>query len=147
LSYAVRLARRAQDNGLKPYVVLFLSEDWADYVKQPVPGPWGKLSFEEKLKAVKAYGEKAAKAFEDQGVKVDLFEIGNEIDFGICGEFEEEWAKRVSIPYMKTAIWPKMARIIAAAQSGVKKVRPEARFTLHLAQWNTPEYCLEFGRA
>ena len=37
LNYAIKTARRAQAAGLRPYVVLFLSEEWADYVKQPSP--------------------------------------------------------------------------------------------------------------
>lgn len=146
LRYAGRLAERAQDSGLKPYVVLFLSDDWADYVKQPVPEAWKGMEFPEKLKAVEAYAEKVARFFEDRGTGVDLFEIGNEIDYGICGEFEEDWAKRASLPYMKERIWPRMAQIIAAAQKGIRKVRPRAQFALHLAQWNQADYCIAFWK-
>ena len=35
LNYATETARRARRAGLKPYLVIFLSEEWADFVKQP----------------------------------------------------------------------------------------------------------------
>src|SRR5262249_24518490 len=40
LSYAIETARRAKQAGLRPYLVIFLSEEWADFVKQPAPAVW-----------------------------------------------------------------------------------------------------------
>src|SRR5262245_61844950 len=37
LNYATQTARRAKKAGLKPYLVIFLSDDWADFIKQPAP--------------------------------------------------------------------------------------------------------------
>jgi arabinogalactan endo-1,4-beta-galactosidase len=125
-------------------VVIFLSENWADMVKQPVPKVWKDLNVAAKSAAIEAYAERVARHFADAGVHVDLFEIGNEIDFGLCGVLEEEWPKRVSIPYMQLAVWSKMTPMILAAERGVNKVRPNAKFILHLAQWNKPDYCAAF---
>lgn len=144
LHYAVDTAQRAQAAGMKPYLVIFLSENWADMVKQPVPAIWKDLSEPQKLTAVEAYAAKVTKRFADAGVTIDLYEIGNEIDFGICGVFEEEWPKRVSIDYMRTQIFSKMAPLIAAAQRGVKRVDADAKFMLHLAQWHAADYCVAF---
>lgn len=146
LHYATEMALRAQKQGLRPLLVVFLSEGWSDYVKQPAPEAWKSLSFEEKLRAVETYAERVARHFAEHGVAVDHFEIGNEIDFGLCGEFEEEWSRRFSVDHMRSAIWPRAARIIHAAQSGIRKVRPDARFVLHLTQWWNPEYCAAFFR-
>ena len=147
LNYATEVAKRAQAAGIKPYLVIFLSENWSDMVKQPVPAIWKDLDYDGKVKAVEAYAERVTKHFADAGVKIDLFEIGNEIDFGICGEFEEEWPKRVSLDYMRAKIWARMAPIILAAENGVKKVRPEAKFILHLARWSEAAYCTAFWQA
>ena len=144
LNEAVDTARRAQAAGFRPYVVLFLSEDWADYVKQPAPKIWQGLSDADKAVAIEAYAERAAKRFADAGIAVDTFEIGNEIDFGICGVFEEAWPNRISLDYMQAKIWPRMVPLIAAAQKGVSKVTPDAKFVLHLTQWNNPTYCIAF---
>jgi Glycosyl hydrolase family 53 len=37
LTYATETARRMQQAGLKPFLVIFLSDEWADLVKQPLP--------------------------------------------------------------------------------------------------------------
>jgi arabinogalactan endo-1,4-beta-galactosidase len=146
LTYATKLALEAQRAGLSPYLVLFLSADWSDLVKQPAPLAWRTLSFEDKLAAVKRYAEATARHFLEAGVQSELYAIGNEIDFGLCGEFEESWAKRVSTDYMAAQIWTKEARIIRAAQEGVLAANPRARFMLHLARWWEPEYAVAFLR-
>lgn len=146
LDEATEAALRAQRAGLQPYLVIFLSEDWADMVKQPAPAAWREMPLEAKAAAAQAYTERVVTRMTEQGVHLDLFEIGNEIDFGICGEFEEEWPKRVSLEYMQQRIWPRMIPILKAAQAGVLKVRPNAKFVIHLAQWNKPDYCLAFWK-
>ena len=118
LTYATQTALRAKQAGLKPYLVIFLSDDWADFVKQPAPAVWKKLTPENKLVTVAAYTESVVRHMARNGVEIDTFEIGNEIDFGICGEFEEEWPKRVSLEFMRTQVWPRMVPILKAAQAG-----------------------------
>ena len=147
LHYATESARRAQQAGLKPYLVLFLSEEWADFVKQPAPAEWKNLATKQKLAAIEAYTERVVRHMARNGVAIDTFEIGNEIDFGICGEFEEEWPRRVSLEYMRTKVWPRMSPILKAAQAGVLKAHPRAEFILHLSQWNNVDYCIAFWQA
>jgi arabinogalactan endo-1,4-beta-galactosidase len=147
LTYATQTARRAKRAGLKPYLVIFLSDDWADLVKQPAPAVWKPLTPEKKLAAVAAYTESVVRHMAKNGLDIDTFEIGNEIDFGICGEFEEEWPRRVSLEFMRTRVWPRMVPILKAAQAGVLKAQPKAKFILHLAQWENVEYCIAFWRA
>lgn len=140
LNDACEIARRARAQGLNVLPVLFLSENWADYVKQPLPAIWKDLSFDDRVKAVQAYAAKVAACFPDQ----ELFAIGNETDFGICGEFEEEWGKRLNPAYMQATIWPRMARLIRAAEDGVRQTNPHAKFLLHLTQWWNPEFGTAF---
>jgi arabinogalactan endo-1,4-beta-galactosidase len=147
LNQAIETALRAQRAGLKPLLVVFLSEEWADLVKQPAPRAWRNLPFEQKLAAVEAYSEQVARRFADAGISLETFEIGNEIDFGLCGEFEEEWPKRVSREYMSQRVWPRVAALVQAAEAGIRKVQPSARFVLHLAQWNKPDDCIAFWKA
>lgn len=146
LDQALRAARRAQDAGLKPHLVVFLSEGWADMVKQPAPALWRGLSSEKRLAAIEAYAERVTARFRAAGIRVEHYEIGNEIDFGVSGVFEEEWPKRVSLEYMSQRIWPEMAPLLLAAQRGVRRADPKARFCLHLARWDEPEYAVRFWR-
>ena len=99
LTYATETARRLQQAGLKPFLVIFLSDQWADLVKQPVPAVWKCLSGVQKLAAIEAYSEGVVRHLTKNRINIDTFEIGNEIDFGICGEFEKEWPRRVSLEY------------------------------------------------
>ncbi len=147
LNYATETARRAKEAGLKPYLVIFLSDDWADLVKQPAPAVWKKLTPETKLESVAAYTENVVRHFALKGIDIDTFEIGNEIDFGICGEFEEEWPRRVSLEFMRTRVWPRMVPILKAAQAGVLRTQPKAKFIIHLSQWNHVDYCIPFWQA
>lgn len=146
LEYATQTALRAQTAGLRPCLVLFLSEDWSDMVKQPAPSAWRALSTADKAQTIETYAERAVRHLADAGVDIDLVEIGNEIDFGLCGVFEEEWPKRVSLEYMKTRIWPQMVPLLRAAQAGVRKAHADARFILHLAWWTNADYCIAFWR-
>jgi arabinogalactan endo-1,4-beta-galactosidase len=142
--YACAVAKQAQAAGLRPLLVFFLSDDWADYVKQPVPALWAKIELSEKLNKVTEYCENTARRFKEAGVETDLYAIGNEIDFGICGEFEEKWENRFNVSYMNEHIWNKEASIINAAEAGVRRIDPKARFMLHLTQWWNPEFCSAF---
>ena len=143
-TYAGTVAKRAQAAGLKPYLVFFLSENWSDYIKQPAPAAWQGLTFAEKLAKVSEYSENTARYFRELGVNAELFEIGNEIDFGICGEFEEAWEKRFHYEHMQKQIWSKAAQVIRAAEQGIQRVSPRAKFVLHLTQWWNPDFCTIF---
>ena len=142
--HACKIAKNAQDAGLYPYLVFFLSENWSDYVKQPAPSAWQNISFKEKEKKVFHYTSETAEYFKKAGVSTDLYAIGNEIDFGICGEYEEKWELRFNYEYMETRIWNKAAKVILAAEKGIKSINPDAKFVLHLTQWWNPEFCEHF---
>jgi len=144
---AVAVAKRAQAAGMRPYLVFFLSENWSDYVKQPAPAAWASLSFPEKLAQVTAYSEQTTRRFQQAGIATDLYEVGNEIDFGICGEFEERWENRFNLAYMSERIWGRAAQVIRAAEEGIRRANPKARFVLHLTQWWNPEFCAAFHAA
>lgn len=129
---------------LKPLLTIFLSDQWSDMVKQPVPAIWKDLAGADKAAAIEKYAEVTIRQMVEAGIEPELYEIGNEIDFGVCGEFEKAWPHRVSIDYMRQNIWPKMLPLINAAEAGVRNVRPGAKFMLHLAQWQNADYCIAF---
>jgi arabinogalactan endo-1,4-beta-galactosidase len=61
------------------------SPDFSDYPQIKVPGQWTSLKLEEMLPILRSYGAIAAKQILDTGVKVRIWDIGNEIDFGMAG--------------------------------------------------------------
>ncbi len=101
VEYVMKIAQECNKNNIAPYIVLFLSDTWSDYVKQPLPEKWKKLSLTDKIIKVREYSKSIAAVFIKNEINPQIYEIGNEIDFGICGEFENEWYNRFNIEYMK----------------------------------------------
>ncbi len=146
LNYATELALRAQQAELKPYLVLFLTEYWADVNSQPAPAEWAGLDLEERATAVRQYSFETAKHFLDQGIRLDFYEIGNEIDYGICGVFAEITQPR-DVESLRKDIWPSEARLIRAAVEGIRQADADAQILLHIASSTDPLLASAFFRA
>ena len=142
LDYATQLARRAHDNGMQVYPVLFLSEDWADVNKQPAPKDWKKLSLEERAGVIREYAEETVNHLLETGIEVPYYAIGNEIDFGISGVFAE--LDQRDLNTLETTIWPQEAALIQAAVEGVREADPEARIMLHIAHSFNRTFAIAF---
>ncbi|MFC1917583.1 glycosyl hydrolase 53 family protein [Chloroflexota bacterium] len=143
LDYATELAQRAQQAGLKPYLVLFLTEYWADVGKQPAPSEWVALNLKERADVIRQYSFDTAKHFLDQDITFDFYEIGNEIDYGICGVFADLNHPR-DVESLQKDIWPDEARLIQAAIEGIKRADTDAKILLHIASSGDPPLALAF---
>ena len=144
-AYATDVVKRAIKAGLAPYLVIFLSEDWADLMKQPLPAIWKDLDMEARAAAVHTYSRDVVKHFRQAGLKSHLYEIGNEIDYGICGVYPGKSTKK-SPASLGRSCWPNAAKLIIASQQGVKEADPDARFLLHIAHWWDLDFCIGFFR-
>jgi len=142
-AYATEVVRRGIAAGLEPYLVIFLSEDWADLMKQPAPAAWKDLDLEKRAEAVHAYSRDVVSHFRREGLRSHLYEIGNEIDYGICGVYPGKSTKK-SPESLSRSCWPQAARLILASQQGVKEADPEAKFLLHIAHWWDVDFCIAF---
>jgi arabinogalactan endo-1,4-beta-galactosidase len=146
LDYATDLAKRAQAVGLQPYLVLFLSENWSDINKQPVPAVWADLTVSERANAIRDYAKSVAQHFKNEGIRLAFYEIGNEIDYGISGVFADTDHPRDPQSLLET-VWPDEALLITAAIEGIQQVDSEARFMLHIASAWSPYFSLAFFNA
>jgi arabinogalactan endo-1,4-beta-galactosidase len=61
------------------------SPDFSDYPEIRVPGEWTSLKLEQMLPILHSYGAIAAKQILDTGAKVRIWDIGNEVEFGMAG--------------------------------------------------------------
>lgn len=169
-------AELARDLGLpfNPELGLFAAYgDVLSYQQQPdftdhpdlIPaGSWLDLSVDEMAARIKAYATRTARRILDTGVRVGTWNLGNEVDSGICGitppapgdstsggstdRIDVEIARmnrhdlvlRTSeldrIDWLSTHIWPHVGRLLAAAAAGVRQVQPDARFSTHIAGAN-----------
>ncbi len=141
--YALRVVERGSQAGLSPYLVVFLSEDWADLTKQPVPMKWASLDLAARAEAVRAYSRDLATQFRQHGLTTHLYEVGNEIDYGLCGVYPGKHEK-TDPETLRQKIWPDAAKLILACESGIKEADPEAKFLLHIAHWWDEEFCVAF---
>ena len=59
--------------------------DFTDYPAIKLAAPWASLTIEQMTTALRAYGAAAAKQILDTGVHVRIWDIGNEVEFGVAG--------------------------------------------------------------
>lgn len=141
--YATKVVRRALAAGLDPYLVIFLSEDWADLMKQPAPAIWKDLDLAARAVAVENYSREVVTHFRKEGLRSHLYEIGNEIDYGICGVYPGKSTAK-NPEGLSRRCWPDAAKLILASQRGVLAADPDAEFMLHIAHWWDVEFCVAF---
>jgi arabinogalactan endo-1,4-beta-galactosidase len=141
LPYAVNTARLVQAQGMNCSITLFMSSNWSDIGKQPAPESWDRLydfsnlSLERKADVIRNYASNTTRTLLSNGIDADLYEIGNEIDYGFCGVFEQNLTRQENLSWMQNTIWPQAAVLLQAGLQGVRAVDPSARFILHIAHW------------
>jgi arabinogalactan endo-1,4-beta-galactosidase len=59
--------------------------DLRDYPGIPIAKPWASLGLSEMTAALRAYGAAAARQIAATGVQVRIWDIGNEVEFGVAG--------------------------------------------------------------
>jgi len=59
--------------------------DFSDYPDIVLPRPWSSLTLDEMTSVLRAYGAAAAKLILGTGVTVDVWDLGNEVEFGVAG--------------------------------------------------------------
>lgn len=138
LEYAKAILRDAQEKGLRKNLFFFLSDQDASGAKQPAPAEWQGLTVEETCAKLTKYCYETAKYFQDKGLSIDLYDLGNEIERGIVGFFLGD---RLTIPsgvdiqtniqWMRDNVWDIEAQLLIACIEGVKKADPDAKFNLH----------------
>jgi arabinogalactan endo-1,4-beta-galactosidase len=141
--YATRVVERGVRAGLSPYLVIFLSENWADLTKQPVPMKWASLDLGKREDAIRTYARDVVAHFRQHGLTSHIYEVGNEIDYGICGVYPGKHEKTDS-ETLRQHVWPEAARLVGACERGVKETDPDAKFILHIAHWWDAEFCVAF---
>lgn len=61
------------------------SPDFSEYPELKAPGPWTSLKLDQMLPILRSYGAIVARQILDTGVKVRIWDLGNEVDFGVAG--------------------------------------------------------------
>ena len=103
---AAEIGRRAAEHGMKLLVDFHYSDFWADPNKQYAPKEWTRKRIGDKETAIGQFTEEALYAILNAGADVRMVQIGNEINKGVCGTYEEG----------------DVMKLLAAASAAVRKV-------------------------
>jgi arabinogalactan endo-1,4-beta-galactosidase len=134
--------------------------DFSDYPQIQLPGPWLSLDIEMMSSALRDYGMAVARQIVDTGAEIVRWDLGNEVDHGICGvairpyfpkadyqppngvdpEIGHMSAGRLilleepeRLDWLRAHVWPHLARLLAATAQGIRSVDPGATFSTHIA--------------
>ena len=83
---AVEIGKRATMYGMKVCIDFHYSDFWADPKRQHVPKAWADMSLDEKADALYNFTKDSLNKLFKAGVDVGMVQIGNEINYGMCGE-------------------------------------------------------------
>ncbi len=86
LATAIKIGKRATNQGLKLLVNLHYSDFWADPSKQMVPKAWQGLSIDEKVNALYEYTKNAIDTMLSEGIDIGMVQLGNETTGRMSGE-------------------------------------------------------------
>ncbi len=127
--YAGRIAALAVSKGFRPYITLMLQPYW----NQANPA-WTTLSPDARAQAIHNYCRDTVAYFRGLGLTSGIYELGNELDWGLegAGVFESDKQKREDPVYMSAAIWPRVARLLKACEDGVRESDGGSGFVLHM---------------
>ena len=132
------------------------------YPQIRLPGRWLSLTLDQMLPAMRQYGELVARQILSTGVRVNYWDLGNEVENGIAGVcvyplfpitnyqapnnvdpligtqstagFVAE-GETARIAFCRQHLWPYVAKLIAAARDGIRSVDHDARFSTHISDF------------
>ena len=132
--------RRAAAAGMKLQLGLYLSDGAANAGSQKRPAMWAGVADADLPSRVEAHARDLAGYYRSAGLDIEVFEIGNETDFGFFGY---NLGDNIPVPpgvdpvntpsWMEENLWSKFVPIFTAAIRGLRSVYPTASIALHVA--------------
>lgn len=134
----------AGSRGMNTILSFFFSDTAANSGVQDAPSAWRGLSVEDTAARMRAHTQAVAAAYKAKGYKIPIYEIGNEVEFGIANFRPGERIARPAdgghmdnLDYMRTQVWAPQAVMFKAAIAGVRAVDPAAKVVLHVSSVGT----------
>ena len=87
LPTSIELGKRATKYGMKVCIDFHYSDFWADPKRQHAPKAWEGMEIDEKCDALYDYTKDSLTQLFDEGVDVEMVQVGNEINNGMAGEY------------------------------------------------------------
>jgi arabinogalactan endo-1,4-beta-galactosidase len=140
LEVAGATLQNAAKQGARLHAMLYFSDAAANAGVQARPAAWAGLSEADVAVKIEEHARTVATYYQSLGLAIEVFEIGNEIDFGFCG-----WQLGSTVPvtagadpvndpvWMRDHLWVNAAPLLKAGIRGVLSVYPGAKILLHVA--------------
>lgn len=126
------------------------SADFTEYPEISLPRPWSTCNLEEMCVALEQYGAIVAEEILAAGCRVNIWDIGNETNFGFAGvsvgrktamnpKLEKANPMRIyprphlGAGWLAKNVWPYNALMMAAVAAGIRQVDPNAKVSVHIA--------------
>lgn len=140
LEMSTAILRQAAARGFRLNVFFFLSDQAAYSGRQKAPPEWASLTVDQLAAALEAYTFETVTHLRNQGLNVEIYDVGNEIDGGIAGYALGE---RIPFPagidvnrdfaWMRANVWSTEATLLKGAIRGIRRADPAAKIALHIA--------------
>ena len=134
------LIEMAGKHGMSTILAFFFSDTAANSGVQDAPAAWRGLSVEETAEKMRAHTQAVAAAYKAKGYHIPIYEIGNEVEFGVANFRPGERIARptdashlTDLDYMRAQVWAPQAVLFKAAIAGIRAVDPKARIVLHVS--------------
>lgn len=129
VDYAVKIAKRCADAGLKLLIDFHYSDFWADPGKQKAPKAWEAYSVSQKADAIYQFTLDSLNKIAETGAEIAMVQVGNETTTGMCGLMlsQYDWSDEG---------WRLLASLFNA---GAKAVRAFNQKTLVALHFTNPE--------
>ncbi len=142
---AEEMLREAADAGFHLCLYLNLSDTETNGGQQHAPAAWVGLSVEETAARVEEYTYTTARHLAELGLKIELYSMSGEIEWGIL-DFRPAWSAtdgRIRLPstnpdittnmaYMRKEVWPIEAQLLRAGIAGIRRADPSAQILLYV---------------
>ncbi len=119
---AVKVGKRATENGMKLLVNFHYSDFWADPQKQMIPKAWVGMDIKEKSDALYQYTKDSLEKLVDAGIDIGMVQVGNETNGVLCGESAKE----------KDG-WKNITTLMSSGCKAVREVCPDALIAIHFS--------------
>ena len=83
LPYTLKLAKRVKQAGFRLLLDFHYSDEWADPVHQTIPTAWKQYTHSQLERKVFTYTRDTVAAFDHEGCRPDMVQVGNEITNGM----------------------------------------------------------------
>jgi len=149
--------------------------DFSDFPELNVQWEWTDLNLEQMQSILFDYGALVARDILNTGVTVNIWDLGNETDYGFAGvgikwltwfgwEYKApdavdpeigkmsindffQMPEQERITWLQQHIWKYTSKLFKALADGIKSVYPDARFSTHIATSARPEFAVAYFQA